>query len=238
MKNVMPLALTWSEIGIRLLCTILAGTLLGLNRSERGHSAGLRTSLLVSLAACLAMLQVNWLLPIAGKASNSFVVVDPMRLPLGILSGIGFIGAGAIVRRDSLVIGVTTAATIWYLTVIGLCFGGGQIALGLVGTALGFVVLAGLKLLEKQIKQDHLAKLLVVTDAEGPGENEIRRILETGGFKITSCALAATRDTDGLELNCDVHWLAKPSETKVPEEVHVLMQRSGVTRVAWTPQAR
>ncbi|HLK18359.1 MAG TPA: MgtC/SapB family protein [Bryobacteraceae bacterium] len=234
----MALTITWSEIGVRLLCTIAAGALLGLNRSERGHSAGLRTSLLVSLAACVAMLQVNLLLPIAGKASSSFVMMDLMRLPLGILSGIGFIGAGAIVRRDSLVIGVTTAATIWYLTVIGLSFGGGQIALGLVGTAIGFIVLAGLKFLEKQMKQDHLAKLLVVTGAEGPGENEIRRILETGGFKITSCALATTQDAAGMELNCDVHWQAKPSETKVPEEVRTLMARPGVSRVAWTPQAR
>jgi uncharacterized membrane protein YhiD involved in acid resistance len=83
------------------------------------------------------MLQVNLLLPLAGKASNSFVMLDPMRLPLGILSGIGFIGAGAIVRRDNFVVDVTTAATIWYLTVIGLCFGGGQIALALVGSAIG-----------------------------------------------------------------------------------------------------
>jgi putative Mg2+ transporter-C (MgtC) family protein len=133
----MPVTLTRQEIGIRLLCTAAAGALIGLNRSERGHAAGLRTSLLVSLAACVAMLQVNLLLPLAGKASNSFVMLDPMRLPLGILSGIGFIGAGAIVRRDNFVVDVTTAATIWYLTVIGLCFGGGQIALALVGSAIG-----------------------------------------------------------------------------------------------------
>jgi putative Mg2+ transporter-C (MgtC) family protein len=151
----MPLTLTWSEIAVRLLCTLLAGSLVGLNRSERGHSAGLRTSLLVSLAACVAMLQVNLLLPLAGRPSNSFVMNDLMRLPLGILSGMGFIGAGAIVRRDNLIAGVTTAATMWFLTVLGLCFGGGQVALGLVGTALGVIVLAALKFVENKMKQDH-----------------------------------------------------------------------------------
>jgi putative Mg2+ transporter-C (MgtC) family protein len=56
---------------------------------------------------------------------------DLMRLPLGILIGVGFIGGGAILRRDDIVVGVTTAATLWLVTVIGLCLGGGQLALGL-----------------------------------------------------------------------------------------------------------
>jgi putative Mg2+ transporter-C (MgtC) family protein len=108
----MPLALTWNEIAIRLFCTVAAGALIGLNRSEHGRAAGLRTSILVCLAACVAMLQVNLLLPLAGRSSNSFVMNDLMRLPLGILSGMGFIGGGAILRRDNFVVGVTTAATV------------------------------------------------------------------------------------------------------------------------------
>ena len=56
--------------------------------------------MLVALAAAISMIQVNLLLPTAGKPSNSFVVMDLMRLPLGVLSGMGFIGAGAIVRRN------------------------------------------------------------------------------------------------------------------------------------------
>ena len=101
----MPLILPWYDIAVRLSCAILAGLVLGLNRSEHGRAAGLRTSILVCLAACIAMLQVN-LLSLAGRPSDSFVMNDLMRLPLGILSGIGFIGAGAIVRRDNFVVGV------------------------------------------------------------------------------------------------------------------------------------
>src|ERR1700733_6211904 len=92
--DLMPLVLTWPEIAIRLICTLAAGALIGLNRSEHGRAPGLRTSILVCLAACVAMLQVNLLLPLAGRPSNSFVMNDLMRLPLGILSGIGFIGGG------------------------------------------------------------------------------------------------------------------------------------------------
>ena len=57
-------------------------------------------------------------------------MMDALRFPLGVLTGIGFIGAGAVFRKDGLVSGVTTAAMLWFVTVIGLCFGGGQYGLG------------------------------------------------------------------------------------------------------------
>src|SRR6185312_9227086 len=135
----MSLSLTWQAAALRVVLTLAAGALVGINRGERGHAAGLRTTMIVALAACLAMLQVNALLALDGKSSSSFIVMDLMRLPLGILSGMGFIGAGAIVRRGGAIRGVTTAATLWLMTVIGLCFGGGQIALGVVGTGAGSV---------------------------------------------------------------------------------------------------
>jgi putative Mg2+ transporter-C (MgtC) family protein len=81
---------------------------------EHAKAAGLRTTILVCMAASVAMLQMNYLLPLTGHASDSFVTNDLMRLPLGILTGVGFIGGGAILRRGSLIVGVTTAATLWY----------------------------------------------------------------------------------------------------------------------------
>src|SRR6185437_14159673 len=137
----MPLTISWHDILIRIALTVLAGFLIGLDRGEHRRPAGLRTTMLVCLAASLSMIQVNLLLGITGKAPNSFVVMDLMRLPLGILSGMGFIGAGAILHRDDLVIGVTTAATLWFVTVVGLCLGGGQIGLGLAGLVLGLIIL-------------------------------------------------------------------------------------------------
>ena len=234
----MPIALTWSEIAVRLLCTVVAGALIGMNRTEHGRAAGLRTSILVALAACIAMLQVNLLLPLAGRTSDSFVMNDLMRLPLGILSGMGFIGAGAILRRDNFVVGVTTAASMWFLTVIGLCIGGGQIALGLVGVILGIFSLAGLKPIEDRMRQDHRGKLLIVTGISGPEEDEIRGILETAGFRISSSAFAAANAVDRQEFSCEVNWRARPYATKVPEAIRLLSARPGVVRIAWTPHAR
>jgi putative Mg2+ transporter-C (MgtC) family protein len=126
----MPTHLQWTDVALRLTLTVLAGLWIGCDRSERGKAAGMRTTLLVCLAASVAMIQVNLLLPTAGRPSDSFVMNDLMRLPLGILTGIGFIGGGAILRRDNIVIGITTAATLWLVTVVGLCLGGGAIGIG------------------------------------------------------------------------------------------------------------
>ena len=134
------------------LSTLIAGAIIGYNRGEQGKSAGLRTTLLVCLAASVAMLQVNELLNLSGRPNEPFIMNDLMRLPLGILTGVGFIGAGAILRRRDIVLGVTTAATLWYVTVIGLCFGGGQLLLGWLATAIGCFVLWGLKSLRNSCR--------------------------------------------------------------------------------------
>src|SRR5215469_13862068 len=138
----------WLAIAIRLVLTVAAGTILGAERSKTGHAAGLRTTLLVMLAASVSMIQVNLLIPTNGKPHDSYAVMDLMRLPLGILTGVGFIGAGAIIRKNELVLGVTTAATLWFGTVVGLCLGGGQLILGSVATALGLLVLWGMRRFE------------------------------------------------------------------------------------------
>jgi putative Mg2+ transporter-C (MgtC) family protein len=155
----MPIHPTWSDIALRLLMTLIAGAVIGYNREARGHAAGLRTTILVGLAAAVSMIQANVLLTVEGKTTDSFAVIDLMRLPLGILTGVGFIGAGAILRRGDLIIGVTTAATLWIMTVIGLCFGGGQFALGCVATILAVITLWALRSLDVRIPREHRATI-------------------------------------------------------------------------------
>jgi putative Mg2+ transporter-C (MgtC) family protein len=150
----MPLVVTWSDLALRLFVTFAASLLIGLNRGQHGEPAGLRTTILVGMAAAVAMIQANVLLPTAGKEPGFFSVLDLMRLPLGILAGMGFIGGGAILRRGNLVLGVTTAATLWFVTVIGLCFGGGQLVLGVAATGICLTVLWALKAFEAYIPQD------------------------------------------------------------------------------------
>jgi len=105
------------------------------------------------------MIQTNILLSMEGKTSGSFAVMDLMRLPLRILTGVGFIGGGAILKKRDLVTGVTTAATLWLVTVIGLCLGGGQLVLGAVTTLLGVTRLWLLKWVDIVIPRQHRAAL-------------------------------------------------------------------------------
>jgi putative Mg2+ transporter-C (MgtC) family protein len=139
--ELMPITPTWADIGLRIAATLVAGVLIGVNR-ERGHAAGLRTTVLVGLAACISMIQANLLLSTSQTANGS---MDALRLPLGILTGVGFIGGGAILRRGDVATGVTTAATLWLMTAIGLCFGGGQLIIGAIALVIAIVTLSPMK---------------------------------------------------------------------------------------------
>lgn len=212
----MPLTLHWTDVCMRLSLAVLAGILIGFNRGESGKVAGLRTTLLVCLAACLAMLQVNALLLQAGKTPESFAVLDLMRLPLGILSGVGFIGAGAILRKDGLVKGVTTAATLWFVTVIGLLFGGGQLALGVTGLVLGIVVLWFLKALEVRIPRENQADLHITYQRGRFSHEALAEALKMSGCTLFSVA-ASVQTADGLiEEKFNVRWHGRPDEPVLP----------------------
>ncbi len=231
----MPTILTWQAIAWRLALTAVCSGILGFDRDERGHAAGFRTNLLVGLAACLAMLQANWLINSNGRAEDSFVVMDIMRLPLGILSGIGFIGAGAIIKRGELAVGVTTAATIWFVTVMGLCFGGGQLELGLAGFALGFLVLTGLKKIEIRMPRRHTATLRICVSPNGPSQTEIAALLNKGGLSITEPALCVeTSPTENRVYGWKVEWRGKHEDTNLPDAVQKLAADRSIEKLEFT----
>jgi len=150
----------------------------------------------------------------------------------------GFIGAGAIVRRGNLVVGVTTAATLWFVTVLGLCFGGGQIALGLSGLLIGIVVVTGLRYVERRMKQDRQATLTVITTVNGPSEQEIRATLTAGQYNIASCSLVYLAAGENHEFAYHLNWRDTARDTSVPEIVGRLAHRSGVVKIGWVPQVR
>jgi putative Mg2+ transporter-C (MgtC) family protein len=222
-ERIMPTSLTWQAVILRLVLTFLCVGILGFDRDAKGHSAGLRTNLLVGVAACLAMLQANWLINSNGKPEDSFVVMDIMRLPLGILSGIGFIGAGAILKRGELAVGVTTAATIWFVTVMGLCFGGGQLGLGLAGFVLGFLILAGLKNIEARIPRRHTARLRINVLSEGPTQAEIAGLLRRGGLSVTEPSLSLeTLPSTSKVYGWKVEWKGKHEDVNLPDAIQEL----------------
>lgn len=176
--------LSAGDVALRLGLTLIAGFLIGLDRGAHAHPAGLRTTILITVAAALAMIQANWLLVATTDTHNAIIRLDMMRLPLGILSGIGFIGAGAIVHRGDLVRGVTTAATLWLATVIGICFGVGQIALGVTGTAIALATLWLLRFVEAVFLPDRRGTLSIRYAAGAYEEPALHAALAARGFRL------------------------------------------------------
>ena len=168
--DLMPITPNWADIAIRLAATIVAGAFIGLDRERGGHVAGLRTTILVGLAACLSMIQANILLATSQSANGS---MDILRFPLGVLTGVGFIGGGAILRRGDITTGVTTAATLWLITAIGLCFGGGQIVVGAIATILAVLILSPLKQVDRWVLGDQKATVAIKLES-GAGIPDVK----------------------------------------------------------------
>ena len=229
----MPLRLTAAEITLRLVLTMLAALLVGYNRSEHGKAAGMATTVLVTLAASVAMIQVNLLLPLAGREPNSFVMNDLMRLPLGILTGVGFIGAGVILRRPDLVVGVTTAATMWLMTVIGLCLGGGQIVLGMVATALALFALWIVKSFEVRLRREFRAQFSIDVEGSGPTEPEIRHRVKASGLAILASHCTIQPATAHCSYFYEVQQVRSFAETETPQLLTELSNLPGVLKIAW-----
>lgn len=230
----MPLTLTWQAIAIRLALACLASFVIGFNRDEHGHPAGMRTTMLVCVAATLAMLQVNLLLAMSGKTPASFAVMDLMRLPLGILSGIGFIGAGVIIKRRQTVVGLTTAATMWYVTVLGLLFGGGQLVLGCVATLMGTIFLWGLKWLESLLPRERHGVLSLKLSLEASNEEPLRQQLIAAGYSIRRWNPSYDPPERLCAILCELHWQERAVKNIAsPEGLALLRHYPGVHSVVW-----
>jgi putative Mg2+ transporter-C (MgtC) family protein len=229
----MPTEIHWPVIALRLVLTVIAGAALGTDRSRQGHPAGLRTTLLVTLAASVAMIQMNLLLPTNGKPHDSYAVMDLMRLPLGILTGVGFIGAGAIVRKDDMVLGVTTAATLWFSTVVGLCLGGGQIILGCVSTVLGYLTLTAMRWFESRLEKYQSATLTLVTDESSLTPEQLRSRLEAARFHIRSVSIVQSPSHQRQRIRCEVRWPVDASRAGLPILLQELERTPGLVHLSW-----
>ncbi len=131
---------------------VIAGGLIGLEREWRGRAAGLRTHILVSLASALlmqaAMTQGRWAFQ---ALPDENIVTDPTRMAHGVLTGIGFLCAGVIFRTGFSIHGLTTAASLWITSAIGILFGVGLYGLGALATAITAVILIGLRLISLRL---------------------------------------------------------------------------------------
>lgn len=225
----MPLHPTWTDIAIRLALTVLASAIIGFDRGARGHAAGLRTTILVGLAASLSMIQANLLLSLDGKDSGSFAVMDLMRLPLGILTGVGFIGGGTILKKGDLVTGVTTAATLWLITVIGLCLGGGQLVLGCIATVIGVITLSVLKWVDQTIPRRHRAALTVTREADSGVIDALPKLIEPLHYSGRFQEQRRHDGTANVDYLFEISW-RRPETASPPVDLLRLLEKHFVIK--------
>lgn len=147
------------EVFLRLTLSCVLGGVIGYERQSRRKSAGLRTNMLVCLGSCLVMLLSTALYQGVEGRTNA----DPARLAAQVVSGIGFLGAGAIMKEGLTVTGLTTAACLWVVAGVGLATGGGYYTAALLATGLVFVTLGALSRIDEWVLHDNHILLTVFT---------------------------------------------------------------------------
>src|SRR3954465_15587947 len=171
----------------RLFASVLAGGLIGLERSFRGRPAGFRTHTLVCMASTVLMLitvyEWQW---IQSHAPDS-IRMDPTRMAQGIMTGIGFLGAGVIFKEGVTVRGLTTAASIWITAAIGVLVGIGFWFAAIVGVVAALTVLALFRYIEARLPSEFYAHhMLRFARDHVMGEDEVHRLIHDHGFTIAN----------------------------------------------------
>jgi putative Mg2+ transporter-C (MgtC) family protein len=221
--------LSTTEALLRLLLAATLGGGIGLERELRDHEAGLRTHLLVSLGACLFTLVSAYAWTDWTFSQSSGVTLDPTRIAAQIVTGIGFLGAGAIIVRGINVRGLTTAATLWVVAAIGMAAGTGYYEVAVGTSVLVLVSLGPLKLLSARLVsrvRPEEAVLGINLAQDGDGTRVLGRIEELGGV-IESVDFGDERTLDVV-----LRASRRSESAKVAEGVAAL---DDVERVQWRP---
>ena len=185
---------------IRILASLLAGGAIGFERGFHGRPAGFRTHALVCLASALLMLvtvfQDSWMTQVAIETIRT----DPARLAQGIMTGIGFLGAGVIFKEGVTVRGLTTAATIWITSAIGILIGIGFYFAAGAGVLATLFVLSGLRWLEARLPRTFHAELVVRFERKTAlSERDLREIVLAAGFSAQSISHRLTSSGQAVE---------------------------------------
>jgi putative Mg2+ transporter-C (MgtC) family protein len=175
----------WLAIFTHLLVATIAGGLIGLERTYHGRPAGFRTHTLVCVASSLLMLVTMYHARLFAGAPPDTVRIDPTRMAQGVMTGIGFLGAGVIVREGLTVRGLTTAASIWITAAIGILAGIGFYSAVLMGSIITIGILTVFRKAENRIPSQISANNSIIFGRDNHmSESEIRELLSKNGFSV------------------------------------------------------
>ena len=170
--------LTSGEIILRLLLGTLFGGVIGFERQVHGRPAGFRTHILVCIAAVLIML-VSEYYQYLSSIDPSYIRIDPGRIAAGALAGVGFIGAGVVLKAGLSIQGLTTAACIWVVSAIGLAIGSGLYLASAVTFGITIFSLASLRSVERRMPKLSYRFLTITADLNADEDQIISAIKKT-----------------------------------------------------------
>ena len=218
--------LSWPHVLLRLVVAAGLGGAIGFERELRERQAGLRTHLVVSVGAALFTL-------VSAYAFRNFGTrVDPTRISAQIVSGIGFLGAGAIIRQGLSVRGLTTAATLWLVAAIGMASGAGYYDGALIATLGALITLGPLRIAAYKVIHRWRPDVdrLVVDIPAGGSPVPILEVIEERGARVISLEIAQEGDRRSVALDVELRHGAR----NAPAIVAAVGDIDGVLEVRWT----
>ncbi|MDL2310246.1 MgtC/SapB family protein [Parabacteroides sp. OttesenSCG-928-B22] len=204
---------------VRLIISFFLGGLIGVERQMRRRDAGMRTFTLICLGSTAAMLISIWI----PQTYPNFLNGDPGRIAAQVLTGIGFLGAGAIIQNRGGIQGLTTAACIWVVAVVGLAVGAGMYLAAGVTTLATLFVLLSMEKLEKRMYLDGVNKILTIhCSIASPNLKAIRTILENQNVYIVSFSYEIDYEKNRSTITYKVNVRSKSSYSILFAEVYRL----------------
>lgn len=177
----------WVDVA-RLLSAIAAGALIGTERELAAKPAGLRTNMMICLGAALFTV-------LSVRVAEAGMTADRGRIAAQIVTGVGFLGAGAIIQMRRYVVGLTTAATIWVVASVGMAFGAGEFAMGTLGALLTTGVLFGLSFAEARIAEWRtVVRFEIELEHRSDAAEIIERLVRDANLQWKSWSLNKTPD--------------------------------------------
>jgi putative Mg2+ transporter-C (MgtC) family protein len=218
--------LAWNDQLLRLGLAALLGGIIGIEREFREREAGLRTHMLVAIGAALfTVVSAFGFHDVLQNGSGAFVRLDPSRIAAQIVSGIGFLGAGAIIRQGLSIRGLTTAATLWAVAAIGMACGAGSYAAAIITTLLVLFMLWPMRYVGKLLDRDHVHKLDIDLGA-GSSPRVVVDAVERLGARLESFELSEDERTLEVKLHL-------PRGLTPEVVVRSLMSRDGIRGASW-----
>lgn len=216
-----------ADLLLRILVGTVLGAVIGYERRMHGRPAGLRTHLIVALASSTFMVVSTHFVYFQTYRAGDLLMVDPSRIAASVVTGVGFLGGGAILRTGVNVQGLTTAAGLWLVAAIGLSAGAGMYVVSAFSTGLGVVALTVLRRLEHKDDGQLVRRISLTLGSEAPPLAAILAVLRTRKMAVNLAPYEKRIDEASMEVTFQARIPAEADE----ELIEVLEAQPGVRRV-------